>query len=293
MCGFKKLLSFCLIASTILCAGSRLSVGSPKTDGAFIIWAHSDIQPRNEREKQHYRRAVDDIRKSFSTIDVAVFAGDIVQHDRFEELFAWFLRERQKAPVAEWHEIAGNHEWRAIGSYRRMINRRLHYAVEKGNILMLFMSNEKAGRRTWISDGTFLWWKEKVENAGDRIIITVTHGTLENNGLPASRLERLTIIDSGRFMNVLKRRKVDMWISAHSHFPGWLPGMHVANNAAGGTTFIDLGAIRQDILTTVESRIIIFRPESAIATLRYRDHVYGDYFDKGGYAIKLSAPFRR
>ena len=257
----------------------------------FVVWTHSDIQPRSSQEKQNYLTALRDIRDSMATPDMAVFGGDIVQHSHFREMFLWFMDVRKILPIREWYEIAGNHEWRAINEYRTIVRRDLRYAVQKGNILFLFMSNEEAGRRTHISDDTFRWWEEKVRTGSGNIIITVTHGNLEGSGLISSSLERLTVINSERFRKVLRRHRVDIWISGHSHFPGWMPKMHYRNNDLGGTVFIDTGAIRRDFMTSIESRLLFLTPGSDTAILRYRDHLHRNYFTVSGYRIPLSHPF--
>jgi hypothetical protein len=226
-----------------------------------------------------------------ATPDMAVFGGDIVQHSHFREMFLWFMEVRKILPVREWYEIAGNHEWRAINEYRTIVRSDLRYAVQKGNILFLLMSNEEAGRRSHISDDTFRWWEEKVRTGSGNIIITVTHGNLEGSGLISSSLERLTIINSERFRKVLRQHRVDIWISGHSHFPGWMPKMHYRNDDLGGTVFIDTGAIRRDFMTSIESRLLFFTPGSATAILRYRDHLHRSYFTTSGYRIPLSHPF--
>ncbi len=261
---------------------------SPKP---FVVWAHSDIQPRSEKEKRNYIIALKDIRDNTATPDMALFGGDIVQHSHFRNMFLWFMKVRKTVPVTEWYEIAGNHEWRAINDYRSIVRRDLHYAVRKGNILFLLMSNEEPGRRSFISDDTFRWWENMVRTGGDSIIITVTHGNLEGSGLISSNLERLTIIISERFRKVLRQHKVDMWISGHSHFPGWMPNMHYRNENLGGTVFIDTGAIRRDFMTSIESRMLFFTPGRATAILRYRDHLHQNYFNIKGYSIPLSHPF--
>jgi len=238
--------------TAVSCISETVSVrgeNSGKYD--FIIWSYSDIQPRSESEKNHYTQAVKDVSDNFTSIDMAIFAGDIIQKSHYKEIYLWYLDTRSKAPVKERFDIAGNHEWRAIDLYKKHISKDLFYSIERGNLLILMMSNEKKGRQTWISDSTFRWWEKMVINNQDKIIITVTHATLKGNGLSSSKLDRLIIADSGRFREVLKKYRVDIWISGHSHIPGWMPGTEVTNSRLGGTTFIDNGAIRDDFSATI------------------------------------------
>lgn len=53
--------------------------------------------------------------------------------------------------------------------------------------------------------------------------MTVTHAPLEGSKMPFSTLKRKQIKDSKRFTNVLKRYRVDIWLSAHIHIPQWFP----------------------------------------------------------------------
>jgi len=279
--------------SAVSCISETVSVRGEGSGGReFLIWSHSDIQPRSEQEKSHYERAVIDVKNNFPSIDMALFAGDIVQKSHFKEIYLWYLHTREGAPVKEWFDIAGNHEWRAIDLYKKHINKDLFYSVERGNLLILMMSNEMKGRQTWISDSTFRWWEKMVKNNQDKIIITVTHGALEGNGLSASRLDRLRIIDSERFREVLQKYRVDIWISGHSHFPGWLPGTEVTNSRLGGTTFIDNGGIRDDFMTTIESRFIYFHEGSDRAVMKKRNHRSGRFYS-GEFTIPLAHPFSK
>ncbi len=263
-----------------------------KRDDYFIIWSHSDIQPRDNDEKIHYKIAVDDTSNIFSSIDMALFAGDIVQKSEFEEIFNWYLDTRSKAPVKEWFDIAGNHEWRCIELYKEMINKDLYYSIERGNILILMMSNEERGKKTILSDQTFNWWAKKIQENQDKIIITVTHGALPGSGLTAGKIDRLSIEDPERFQKILKEYNVDIWISGHSHIPAWVPGTVIINSRLGGTTFIDNGAIRKDFLTSIQSRFLIFKEGSKSVQLKTRNHSSGK-FKSRDYTIPVKHSFQK
>ncbi len=277
----------------ISCGHKTFSIReNEKRDDYFIIWSFSDIQPRNNAEKIHYKIAVDDTSSIFSSIDIALCAGDIVQKSEFEEIFNWYLDTRSKAPVKEWFDIAGNHEWRCIDLYKKMINENLNYSIERGNILILMMSNEQRGRKTILSDQTFNWWAKKIQDNQDKIIITVTHGALPGSGLTAGKIDRLSIENPERFQKVLKKYNMDIWISGHSHIPAWIPGTMVINSRLGGTTFIDNGAIRKDFLTSIQSRFLIFREGNKSVQLKTRNHS-SRKFKSRDYIIPVKHHFQK
>lgn len=286
----KKIINYILISGLLIFSCSHDIKDEKLKNDSCIIWAYSDIQPRSMKERAQYEYAINDISLNFNKIDMALFAGDIVQHSDFRETYQWFLDTRKQAPVKEWHEIAGNHDWRSIDLYSQYINTSLHYSVVKGNLLILMISNESPGRQTYISDETFEWWKNLVISNQNKIIITVTHGTLEGNGLFASHLERLTIKNSTRFTDILKKYRVDIWISGHSHFPAWLPKMNVINKDLGGTAFIDLGSIRKEFLSTGESRFFYFHRGSSEVLMMTRNHS-GMKFTSDNFIIPLSHSF--
>ncbi len=257
----------------------------------LVIWAHSDVQPRAEQEKSDYITAVNDIKENFGAIPLALFAGDIVQRQNLKEMCQWFIDIRKKASIPVWLEIAGNHDWRALDLYKQYIKKPLSYTKETGNILFIMMSNENSKRYTYISDETFSWWKEKVINNQDKIIITVTHGCLKQSGLFASNWDRLCIQNSERFANVLKKNKIDIWISGHSHFPAWFPRMEYQNNELNKILFIDIGAIRKDFMTSIESCFLYFIPGKDKALIKRRNHESKEFNDEYDRVKKLSHPY--
>lgn len=292
-----KILKFVILICLILISCFRsireeYFKGYAINPGDFLtIWAHSDIQPRNEKEKEEYEIAAADIKKNFPYIDMAIFCGDIVQFSNFEDIFLWYKSVKQKTSISEWYEIAGNHDWKSINLYQKHIRKELNYSVQKGNILFIMMSNEGPGRQSFISDTTFNWWKSLVISNQNKIIITVTHGNLENSGLASSILDRLNINRSFRFIKILKEYKVDIWISGHSHFPGWMHNMHYVNADLQGVCFIDTGSIRKDFITPIESRLLYFKSGSNIAILQYRDHQNKRSLTNEDYEIMLSHPY--
>lgn len=242
----------------------------------FVIWAHSDIQPRGTEYFQHYEDAISDIRENIPGVDLAIVAGDQIEgsgplpHD---DVYDWIDELRTTVDIPQWLVIAGNHEWQNIDAYYERFGTQLHYSASFGNILILLMSNEARGRQTVISDETFAWWKQQVIDNQDKIIITVTHARLKESGLFATSSERTLIVDSERFADVLREYRVDMWISGHTHIPGWLPRTHRTRESMNGILFIDLGSIRKEsIYTRVESRLLYFTEGSSEATICYRNH---------------------
>lgn len=259
----------------------------------FIIWVLSDIQPKTDDQMNNFPVAVNDIVKNVGRLDMAITAGDIPEFNKSGHLYDWYLETRKPVQTAAWFEIAGNHDLKNLKSYQEKINPDLYYAVRAGNILFIFLSNSEKGSATVIPDDVVRWWKELVINNQDKIIITVSHATLKHSGLIQSRLKikRLYIRDSGRFEKVMKKYRVDIWISGHSHLPGYLPYTDNKCDELNGTVFMDTGAIRKDFMTDVESRILIFTRGSNIFTIKHRLHEEESYAESRERQYVLPFPF--
>ncbi len=264
-----------------------------KSKHPFIIWSHSDIQPKTNEHLNNFSTAVDDIAANVGYIDIAITAGDIVERSNSANLYKKYLETRKKINAGGWFEIAGNHECKDITTYKNIINSNLYYSVKAGNILILMMSNSERGQRTVIPDKVFQWWRKQVIENQDKIIITVTHGSLKNSGLIQSKLgiKRQFIKKSSLFEKVLKNYRVDVWISGHSHFPGYLPYTILKNDEMGGTIFIDDGAIREDFMAGIESRLIYLYPWSDRIVIKHRNHAAGKFNSSLEKEYKLSKKF--
>ena len=255
------------------------------------IWAHSDIQPRNRDEGSNYEKAIEDISRNVRDITIAIVAGDIVQRRHASHTYEWFLKLRNQAGIRYWYEIAGNHEAKNLAKYHKYIRKPLYYSVRVGNIILLFLSDEIDSPPTEISEEAFRWWRKKVITNQHNIIITVTHGLLQQSNLLGTTLSKMLIRDSERFVEVLKKHRVDIWISGHTHLPHYLPGKSMVSDELHGILFIDVSAIRMDLFTGIESRILTFMKNSRHVLIQSRNHEKQQYNNGLDVFHQLSHPF--
>jgi predicted MPP superfamily phosphohydrolase len=283
-----KTIHYLLLIPFILCVCYLKEVSSLKTNeniwsnpkNSLSIWALSDIQPKKQKQRKEFERAIEDINQNVPGIDLAIVAGDILQ-EVSEEGFDWYIRTRNLSYIKEWYEIMGNHDLNPDDGmlYQKRIREDFHYSILKGNILFIFMSDEVKSSATDISDETFNWWRDLVVNNQDKIIVTVTHAPLEGSRIPFSTLSRRQITDSKRFTDVLKKYRVDIWLSAHLHVPEWFPNDINRVNKYNETLFINVAGIRTEALglKQSESRIITFVCGSDRVLVRSRNHTLEAY----------------
>jgi predicted MPP superfamily phosphohydrolase len=259
----------------------------------FIIWALSDIQPRNDSEREAFETAVSDVKNNIPKPDIAVVAGDIFHNQELAETtLNWFIKARDGADIEYWFEIAGNHDMKDFEAYTKYFKKPLYYSAQVGNLLILFMSDEDRFPATFISDDTFNWWKKQVVENQDKIIITVTHGYLKNSGLfLANKVESRTILNSERFEDVLKNYRVDLWLAAHTHAPSFLGFNESVVKEFNNTTFINISRIRRDLKCNPESRIIILKNDSPAMIIKTRDHNNEEYISRREITINLKKNF--
>ena len=259
----------------------------------YILWALSDIQPRNDDEREAFETAVSDIKNNIPNPDMAILAGDIFHNSRLAETtLNWFIEARKGADIDYWFEIAGNHDMKYYEAYKRHIKKPLYYSVEVGNLLILFMSDEDSYPPTFISDDTFNWWKNQVIENQDKIIITLTHGYPKNSRLFMARMvESRTILDSKRFEDVLREYKVHLWLAAHTHIPSFWGFNESTVKKFNNITFINVARIRRDLKCNPESRIIILQNNSPVMTIRTRDHHKKKYVRRREMSVNLGKNF--
>ncbi|MBN2402640.1 MAG: metallophosphoesterase [Spirochaetes bacterium] len=291
-----SLLTLLLALNVISCSG-RIKPEPAKEplykhDDYLIIWAHSDIQPRNEQERKYYETAIADINKNFSKVDIALVAGDIVHWSKSDKDFEWYLNTKKKTSIKHWFEIAGNHDHKNKNNYERYIQMPLHYSVAIGNIIIICLSDETRSAETNISDKAFNFWKDIVINNQDKIIITMTHGYLKQSGLFGSGImPSRNIKNSERFADVLKKYKVDLWICGHTHLSHSFNGTVKKADDLNGTLFINVSAIRKSKLTTTESYLLFIKKDTDELIAKSRDHD-NKKFNLDDIKLKLSSKFQ-
>ena len=298
-----RMISYLSLIVLIFCAcylGKSVNSEVDKDDwnnpeNTLKIWLLSDIQPKNQGQKQQFQKAINDINKNVSDIDFAIVAGDIVQQAN-EEDFDWYLLTKPSSYIKEWYEIAGNHDvkWDNGELYKKKINEKFNYSISKGNILFIFMSDELTSSETDISDETFNWWKNIVINNQDKIIVTITHAPLEGSGIPFSSFRRRQIKDSKRFADVLAKYRVDIWLSGHVHIPHWFPNVVGKSEKYNGTMFINVAGIRKEALglKQSESRIMTFECGSDKVLLKSRNHTEREFNKELETVFEVSKEFK-
>lgn len=257
----------------------------------LVIWMLSDIQPVSPDRHFVFERAIEDVNTHVGQVDMAVVAGDLLKSRSREEEFEWFIATRNRSKVKSWFEIAGNHDVRSLDNFRRYFPRPAYYAVSVGNILLLLLSDESPASETEVSDAAFVWWRDMVMRNRDRIIITVTHAQLRHSGLVGSFVSSRRIKDDHRFEEVLRKERVSLWASGHSHLPHAWSGTVSIQRDLGGTCFVNVSSICEGTMLDSQSRFLEFEEGSNVLWLRSRNHTQGRFENSLDIPLQLHTPF--
>jgi len=257
----------------------------------FRIWALSDIQPRNQDERNAFKNAINDINNNIKEIKFSIVAGDIVNTTN-EEIFEWYIAERKKSYIKTWYEIIGNHDLKNDNGklFRNKLRSEINYSITVDNMIYIFMSDALKGKPTDISDETFQWWKILVINNQDKIITVVTHAPLEGSNIPFSENMDRKILDSNRFLQVLREYKVDLWLSGHLHLPNEFKNTLNRNKNLNDIIFVHISSIRPEFLglKQSQSRFIEFLCGENTIIIKSRDHESGKWNNELEKIFKIS-----
>lgn len=271
--------------------GDFLGDAGKGADRELIIWMLSDIQPPTVQQRHVFEEAVRDVKQHIGGIDIGIMAGDLLTSRSKDEAFTWFRKTREEANVTDWYQIAGNHDVRSGPVFYEHFPQPKYFAVELGNVLFLFLSDQSVASRTDISDDAFLWWKDMVESNQNRIIITVTHAQLRGSGLIGSSISSRVIHRSERFEKVLEKENVVLWVSGHSHLPQSLSGTVRMVKKFGGTYFVNVSSISDESFLDSESRFLYLRDGSEVMWMRSRNHSKGAFNSNLDIPITMKIPF--
>jgi len=257
----------------------------------LVVWMLSDIHPQTEEDRKTFEVAVADVKNNVGSVDMAIVAGDLLKARSTASAFDWFMHVRSGSNILDWFQIAGNHDVRSGKIFYKYFPQPAYYAVEFGNLLFLFLSDQSVSSRTDISEDAFSWWQKMVGSYRDRIIVTVTHGQLAGSGLLGSSLNSRVIGGSDRFETVLKNEHVALWVSGHTHLPQRLSGSVNVRKNLGGTCFLNVSSISDESFLDSESRILYFREGSDTVWIRSRNHTKKRFNEALDIPLQLGKKF--
>lgn len=226
-----------------LVCGSGCAFLAPYEIDKKLVWVCSDIHIGYTDDgldgEEWFANALSDI-SNLGTIDYALVLGDIAHSGRVEE-FQKYLSHREQSAIAQWYELAGNHDHGSGGitNYCKLINPDKAYMIFDGNLVWFFLSDEELSTEGEIGENTCVWLKEMISQNQDKIIIVCSHqcvyGTVRDSTVSDRHLYPKEKIE-----DILNTLRVDLWLCGHQHF---YPYSHEEVFTNGKTTFINVASM--------------------------------------------------
>ncbi len=238
------------------------------------VWVLSDLHSgRVEGGKdgvEWFAEACDDMKQDHADIAYAMTLGDITQGANEKQLKN-YIATRKKSGIKTWYEIAGNHEYHQgkADLYTKYIRSTDPYAVVDGNLVWIFLSDEKAGVPGELTPKSCDWLESELENHNDRYIIVCSHQGVKSTTTRTHVADR-HIHPADRIAGIIEKSDIALWMSGHEHHTPYTP-KHIAR--VDKTTYINVASMSHAYHTgSSESFLLEFEPGAKKIVARRRKH---------------------
>jgi 3',5'-cyclic AMP phosphodiesterase CpdA len=270
--------------------GSGCAYLAPPEIDKKLVWVCSDIHIGYTDDQldgeQWFANALSDI-STLGPVDYALVLGDIAHYGTPED-FQKYLSLREQSAIAQWYELAGNHDLYSGGitNYCELINPDKSYMVLDGNLVWFLLSDEEVSTEGEIGENTCTWLKKMISQNQDKIIIVCSHqcvyGTVRDSTVSDRHL-----YPKERIEDILNTLRVDIWLCGHQHF---YPYSHEDIFTNDTTTFLNVASMSHAYSSTMSQSFFleIERGRKEI-TAYYRSHDLYAFDDK--FTVSIPVPF--
>lgn len=228
-------------------------------------------------------RACKDMRGS--EIDRAFVLGDLTQNGSEEELES-FLDARKDSGIANWHELAGNHEYHRgkAEAYDKLVRSREPYRIIDGNVAWFMLSDEAPGVPGNLSEETCDWLEAELAAHADKTIIVCSHqlvrGTIHNSDHPQRHIH-----PSERLAEIIGKSKIDLWMCGHEHHSPYSKERIIRKD---GTTYVNVASVSHAYNTKASQSFVLNLKQGAKEIVaRRREHDTGKFLSEFETIIPL------
>jgi calcineurin-like phosphoesterase family protein len=239
------------------------------------IWFLSDLHCGHAEDGKDgagwFSEACEDMKANGIGINRAFTLGDLTHHGNEEQLMS-YLKIRSSSGIAEWHELAGNHEYeknRSIAAYEKMIRSIQPYCVLEGNVLVIMLSDEKGGVEGNLSEDTCVWLENELAKHRDKVTIVCSHQLVKGT-VVASEQKARHLHPAERIQDIITKSKIDLWLCGHEHHTPYTP-KHIVRRDQ--TTYINVASMNHAYGTkSSQSAVMELVPGRRELVIRRRDH---------------------
>ena len=228
--------------------------------------------------------SMDDIRRHVDAVDYGLTLGDIT-HEGDRASLERYLALRDRSNVPRWFQLAGNHEYRngGIRHYLELIGDTRPYLFVDGNIVWIFLSDERKRVSGNLTYHSYLWIKENLDKHRDKIIVFCSH-QLPPNTLRRSDEAIFCIHPTKWITELLTEYPITLYLCGHEHHQPY-SGENIL--IRDGTTYINVASVNHAYGTGASGSLILEFEEGAHHIIARRRNHDAQSFEK---ARRISIP---
>jgi hypothetical protein len=210
------------------------------------------------------------MQENHADIAYAMTLGDIT-HGGSEQQLRNYITVRHASGIKTWYEVAGNHEYlsgKAEG-YQKLVRNTDPYSVVDGNLVWIFLSDEKPGVQGDLTPTSCDWLEAELARHKDRNIIVCSHQGVKDTTIKTDHPQR-HIHPADRIAAIIEKSGIALWMSGHEHHSLY-SAKHIAR--VNDTTFINVASMSHAYKTgSSQSHLLEFAPGAKEITARRREH---------------------
>ena len=269
----RQFLKISASAATLSALGSQSTFGATSAP-TRKIWILSDLHTGHVADGKDggewFELACSDMRESKLGVDYAITLGDIA-HNGVEAQYQRYIDQRAKSGIANWHEIAGNHDYHgdSAETYIRMLRGTEPYSVIDGNIAWFFLSDEAPGVSGNLTEKSCQWLERELARHEDKTTIVCSHQLVKGTVFK-STIASFIIHPAERVAGIIAKSKIDLWLCGHEHHTPYSKEHLIRKD---GTTYINVASMSHAYNTNAsQSYLMEFMPGSREIVARRREH---------------------
>lgn len=277
-------------AAAISAIGTHHS-SAAETSKLRKVWVMSDLHAgliEDDKDgAEWFALACKDMRREHADIGYALTLGDIT-HGGNEQQLKNYITTRDGSGIKTWYEIAGNHEYHGdkADAFTTLIRNTDPYSVVDGNLVWIFLSDQKAGVAGELTPEGCDWLEAELAKHKGKNIIVCSHQGVKDTTLDTDLSSR-HIAPADRIAAMIAKFEIVLWMSGHVHHS---PYSAEYVKRVGNTTYINVASMSHAYKTkSSQSFLLEFKPGAKEITARRREHDTQKFMPE--FEVKIPLPY--
>ncbi|MFN7461055.1 MAG: metallophosphoesterase family protein [Akkermansiaceae bacterium] len=237
-------------------------------------WVMSDIHcgysEGGKDGAEWFSLACKDMQEEHKDISYAMALGDLT-HGGNEQQLKNYITTRDGSGIKTWYEVAGNHEYHGgkADFFTTLIRSTDPYSVIDGNLVWIFLSDQKAGVAGELTPEACDWLEAELAKHKGKNIIVCSHQGVKDTTIDTDLSSR-HLAPADRIATMIAKSDVVLWMSGHAHHK---PYSAEYVKRVETTTYINVASMSHAYKTgSSQSFLLEFKPGAKEIIARRRIH---------------------